>query len=99
MPVQNANSIAAPGVLVALSNMTHLHLCNETNVMEIGPGNRWQAVYDYLEPMGRVVVGGRDGRIGVGGFLLGGGISYHSGENGFAAKNIVGYEVSHFKTV
>ena len=38
----------------------------------IGTGGRWGEVYKKLEPYGKSVVGGRDRRVGVGGFMLGG---------------------------
>lgn len=40
-----------------------------------GTGQRWGNIYDLLEPLGLTVVGGRDSRVGVGGFLLGGELS------------------------
>ncbi|KAE9368211.1 FAD-binding domain-containing protein [Stipitochalara longipes BDJ] len=59
----------------------------------IGTGGRWGEVYKKLEPYGKTVVGGRDRRVGVGGFLLGGGISFISRRNGWAIDNILNYEV------
>ncbi|KAI1274046.1 hypothetical protein F5Y07DRAFT_374824 [Xylaria sp. FL0933] len=44
----------------------------------IGPGAKWKDVYEELEKHGRVVAGGRETGVGVGGFLLGGGNSFHS---------------------
>ena len=41
--------------------------------MDVGPGNKWQAVYETVERQGLVVLGGRDGDIGVGGLTTGGG--------------------------
>jgi len=38
----------------------------------ITTANRWGDVYGVLEPLGLVVVGGRVGHVGVGGFTLGG---------------------------
>lgn len=38
----------------------------------VGPGNRWLAVYEKLQPLGVSVVGGRAATVGVGGFILGG---------------------------
>ena len=38
----------------------------------VGTGNKWIDVYSVLEPLGRTVAGGRNGDVGVGGFLLGG---------------------------
>ena len=46
-----------------------------------------------LEPVGRVVVGGRLKTIGVAGLSLGGGVSYFSAKYGFGMDNIVAYEI------
>jgi len=45
---------------------------NEGEVTRVGTGGRWGEVYKKLEPHGKTVIGGRDPRVGVGGFLLGG---------------------------
>ncbi|KAK8024445.1 hypothetical protein PG993_012511, partial [Apiospora rasikravindrae] len=47
----------------------------------------------FLETHGVTVAGGRDADVGVGGFLLGGGISYFSGEMGLGCDTVVNYEV------
>jgi FAD/FMN-containing dehydrogenase len=38
----------------------------------VGTRGRWGEIYKKLEPYGKTVIGGRDPRVGVGGFLLGG---------------------------
>lgn len=45
-------------------------------VARIGTGGRWGDVYRKLEPYGKNVIGGRDRRVGVGGLILGGEISF-----------------------
>jgi hypothetical protein len=59
----------------------------------VGAGNRWSDVYSRLDPYNVTVVGGRVASVGVGGLLLGGGISYFSGLYGFACDNVLNYEV------
>lgn len=44
----------------------------DLETLQIGPGNRWQEVYDQIEPLGLAVTGGRWGNVGVGGLLTGG---------------------------
>jgi FAD/FMN-containing dehydrogenase len=44
----------------------------EGESIRVGTGGRWGEVYKKLEPHGRTVIGGRDRRVGVGGFMLGG---------------------------
>jgi FAD/FMN-containing dehydrogenase len=76
-----------------------LQLLNEITVSEdqtttrVGPGNRWTDVYNYLTPKGISVVGGRVAEIGVGGLILGGGISFFSGRFGWALDSVRNYEL------
>ncbi|OAA36792.1 FAD binding domain protein [Beauveria brongniartii RCEF 3172] len=55
----------------------------------VGPGNCWGRVYGELEPRGLAVAGGRVDSVGVGGFTLGGGISFLSPRHGWAVDNVV----------
>jgi hypothetical protein len=86
----------ANGVTIDLKNLNGTEfLTSKKSVVSVGPGARWGAVYDFLQPYKLTVVGGRGTSIGVGGYLLGGGISFLSQQLGWAcdASNIVGYEV------
>lgn len=65
----------------------------ETRLASIGPGGHWQNVYDELSPHGVVVTGGRAGTVGTGGFLTGGGNSFHSASHGMACDNVANFEV------
>ncbi|KAL7948253.1 hypothetical protein V8C42DRAFT_362863 [Trichoderma barbatum] len=56
-------------------------------------GNRWVNVFSFLDGTGLTVIGGRVAGVGVGGFTLGGGISYFSGRHGWACDNILAYEI------
>ncbi|WYZ46147.1 hypothetical protein EsH8_IX_000372 [Colletotrichum jinshuiense] len=66
---------------------------NGSGIASIGTGARWDQVYTVLEQHGAMVTGAREGHVGVGGFLLGGGLSWYSGKYGLAADNVVNYEV------
>ncbi|RFU29595.1 hypothetical protein B7463_g6732, partial [Scytalidium lignicola] len=81
------------GVTIDFVNMNEVTVNADRNVTSLGPGNRWFDVYSKLEPMGLSVVGGRVADIGVGGLTLGGGISFFSGQYGWACDNVVNYEV------
>lgn len=81
------------GVTIDLSMMNGTAYDTATNIASIQPGGRWKDVYADLEVHGVTVTGGRDGGVGVGGFLLGGGISFFSGREGFGCDSIVNYEV------
>lgn len=64
-----------------------------TNLLSIGPGNHWQAVYEYAESQGVMIPGARLGVVGVGGLLLGGGLSYFMHTLGLACDSVKRYEV------
>ncbi|KAJ4180251.1 hypothetical protein NW755_011939 [Fusarium falciforme] len=81
------------GVVVDMVKINHVTVSRKRDSVAVGAGNRWGAVYDMLEPLGLTVVGGRATSVGVGGFLLGGGISYFSNNYGWGADNIISFEV------
>ncbi|KAI0454143.1 FAD-binding domain-containing protein [Xylaria acuta] len=81
------------GVTIDLSRLNSTSYNAETNIASIGPGGRWEYVYAELVKYGITVTGGRDGDVGVGGFLLGGGNSYYSGRMGFGCDSVVNFEV------
>lgn len=62
-------------------------------LVDIGPGARWRDVYAALDKHGLMVPGGREGPVGVGGLLLGGGISFLSGSRGLACDSVAAFEV------
>ncbi|GAB1316328.1 hypothetical protein MFIFM68171_06538 [Madurella fahalii] len=92
MPVVGANSIGNDGVLLSMSGLDSLGLSKTRTVVSVGAGNRWRDVYSFLKPHSLAAVGGRVGGVGVGGLILGGGISFHSSQYGFAADNVVRLE-------
>ncbi|PYH88791.1 FAD-binding domain-containing protein [Aspergillus ellipticus CBS 707.79] len=63
------------------------------NVVSIGPGERWGVVYDFLTAKGLGVTGSRRAECGVGGTVLGGGMSFFSSREGFVCDNVVNFEV------
>jgi len=64
-----------------------------SKLASIQPGGHWQTVYDTLAPFGVTVTGGRAGTVGTGGFVTGGGNSFHSASHGFACDNVANFEV------
>lgn len=84
----------ANGITIDLSSMNSTTYNANTNLASLQPGSRWEYVYDDLEKEGVVVPGGRDGGVGVGGLLLGGGTSFFSGRVGFGCDSVVNYEVA-----
>ena len=73
--------------------MNQVTLSADGKTADIGPGNRWSDVAMALQPTGKIVVGGRLGGVGVGGYLLGGGLSFLSSQHGLACDTIVDYTV------
>ncbi|KAK7956316.1 uncharacterized protein PG986_005538, partial [Apiospora aurea] len=80
------------GVLVALRHLDGVRYDAEKGVAYVKPGGEWNDVIGALEPHGVTVVGGRLGIVGVGGFLLQGGLSFLSAQHGLAADSIVAWE-------
>ncbi|KAH9894539.1 FAD binding domain-containing protein [Xylariomycetidae sp. FL2044] len=81
------------GVTIDFSHMNTTTYDPETNTVSIQPGTDWGRVYRALEPHGVLVAGGRSATVGVGGFLLGGGLSFHAATRGFSCDDVLGYEV------
>lgn len=66
---------------------------DDTSLASILPGTDWQSVYEYLDVINKGVSGGRQGEVGVGGFLLGGGFSHYLYRDGMSCDNIRQFEV------
>ncbi|TLD24272.1 hypothetical protein PspLS_06994 [Pyricularia sp. CBS 133598] len=66
----------------------------DTKLASVLPASRWGTVFKELEQKhGVAVVGGRDGNVGIGGFLTGGGNSFHTAKYGFGCDNVINAEV------
>ncbi|KAF2012417.1 FAD-binding domain-containing protein [Aaosphaeria arxii CBS 175.79] len=81
------------GVLLDLDHFSDVTISNDGCSVRIGTGARWSKVNQVLEAKNIAVPGGRNGAVGVGGFTLGGGISFFSQRCGFACSNVIEYEV------
>jgi hypothetical protein len=81
------------GVTIDLSLMDTVSYDAASQLASIGPGGHWKNVYTALEPSGVTVAGGRDGNVGVAGYLLGGGNSYYATRTGMACNTVRNYEV------
>ncbi|KAI1660214.1 FAD-binding domain-containing protein [Daldinia decipiens] len=92
MWVDNSNNIK-DGVTMDLTLLTKRTYNPETKLVSLEPGSRWKDVYRDLVSQGLLVVGGREAEVGVGGFLIGGGISFFIASKGWSCDTIVNYEV------
>ncbi|CAJ2505118.1 Uu.00g125120.m01.CDS01 [Anthostomella pinea] len=81
------------GLTIDFINMRHVVPSADRKSVALSPGNTWHDVYTALEKVNLTMVGGRVASVGVGGLILGGGISFFSGQHGWACDNIVNYEV------
>ena len=91
-PAQGWANIAG-GVTLDLQGLKQITISEDRQEVDIGPGNRWGDIYRVLDAEGLSVVGGRASPVGVGGLLLGGGISFFSPRYGYAADNVVSFEI------
>ncbi|OGE50000.1 hypothetical protein PENARI_c019G01780 [Penicillium arizonense] len=81
------------GLLVSTKNLDQVDYNHEDHTAIIGPGLSWEEAQKALDGTGRCVVGGRLGGVGIGGYMLGGGMSFLSTQYGWAANNVKDYEV------
>ncbi|KAI1845182.1 hypothetical protein JX266_008729 [Neoarthrinium moseri] len=81
------------GITLDLGLMDATEYNPDTKLASIQPGGRWTNVYNYLENLGVMVAGGREGLVGVGGLLTGGGKTYYTCRVGFACDQVVNYEI------
>ena len=84
------------GVTLDLGSLNATVLSPNGDVASVGPGARWIDVYRALDGSGAAVAGGRNGGVGVGGLLLGGGLSHFAPRVGWASDGVVGFEVRLF---
>ena len=92
MPVPGAASTDS-GVMIAMSNFQTRKLIERNTIAQLGPGQNWVSVYDWLNPYGLAVPGGRYGPVGVAGLLLGGGINYFGNDHGWSSNSVVACEI------
>ena len=81
------------GVTIDLRHLNDIKVSTDRKTVSVGPGNRWVDVSNVLDPLGLAVVGGRVSDVGVGGLILGGGISFFSGKRGWACDNVRNFEI------
>ncbi|CRK40206.1 hypothetical protein BN1708_008141 [Verticillium longisporum] len=81
------------GVTDDLGHLRATKYNTETGIASIEPASRWADAFLTLERSGVAVPGGRDGNVGIGGFLTGGGNSYYTGLYGFGCDSVVNAEI------
>ncbi|KAJ5621882.1 FAD-linked oxidoreductase [Penicillium herquei] len=83
------------GLLISTKNLDHVTYNAADQTAVVGPGLSWEDAQNDLDGLvqGRALVGGRLGGVGIGGYMLGGGMSFLSTQYGWAANNVANYEV------
>lgn len=89
----NGFSSVQGGPLIVTEHLDQANVNQETGVIDVGPGNRLDGIAAKLQGSGWTFVGGRIGNTGVGGLVLGGGLSYMSAQYGWAASQVIEYEI------
>ncbi|KAJ5769069.1 hypothetical protein N7520_003628 [Penicillium odoratum] len=87
------SSIGRQGVLVALEKLDTLSLSADLGTVTIGPGNQWGTVYEYLQGYNLSTLGGLEVVVGVGGYILGGGLSTFYNTYGLAIDSVIRFQV------
>ncbi|KAF7544934.1 hypothetical protein G7046_g9676 [Stylonectria norvegica] len=83
----------AGGVTFDMTTLASIDVDVGKSVAHVGAGASWLEVYRYLDSYGLAAAGGRNGNVGVGGLLLGGGISHFSPRVGWACDGVINFEV------
>ncbi|KAF2210757.1 hypothetical protein CERZMDRAFT_113255 [Cercospora zeae-maydis SCOH1-5] len=83
----------ANGVTIDMGLFDGISIAPDRLSATIGVGARWKNVYSKLEDTDLAMVGGRNANVGVGGLVLGGGISFFSPRFGMVCDNIDAYEI------
>lgn len=91
--ITGASNINGTGVTLDLSLLADIELSEDSQSVRLGTAARWSEVYEALEQQGLSIAGGRAGVVGVGGFLLGGGVSWFSNLYGWSCDSVVAFEV------
>ncbi|KAF2691015.1 FAD-binding domain-containing protein [Lentithecium fluviatile CBS 122367] len=81
------------GPLICTEHLDQANLNDATGIVDVGPGNRLDGIAAKLQGSGWTFVGGRIGNTGVGGLVLGGGLSYMSAQYGWAASQVREFEI------
>lgn len=87
------SSNAPDGVTIDLSGIDSIRPSPDKSIVSVGVGTTWDAIYTKLDPLGLSVAGGRIAGVGVGGLVIGGGISYLGPRHGWTCDTVTTFEV------
>ncbi|KIX10209.1 uncharacterized protein Z518_01290 [Rhinocladiella mackenziei CBS 650.93] len=86
-------SVGDSGVLLDLGSLNQITLSKDKDFVSLGPRAKWDQVYGELEKNKLTVVGGRVVGVGVGGLIIGGGMSHFSNAWGMVCDHVKNMEV------
>ncbi|KAM0278919.1 hypothetical protein ACHAQH_004886 [Verticillium albo-atrum] len=81
------------GTTIDFGNMNGTTWNPRSRLASVQPGGHWQSVYYELAPYGVALTGGRAGTVGTGGFVSGGGNSFHSASHGMGCDTVANFKV------
>ncbi|KAI1747786.1 FAD-binding domain-containing protein [Xylaria castorea] len=79
------------GITIDLRSLKSIGI--QDKVVQVAAGERWGSVYEYLEPHGLGVTGGKSTSCGIGGLAAQGGLSFYSSREGFICDIVVNFEI------
>lgn len=80
-------------ITVDLAKMSKINTMDWGKTLDIGPGARWKDVYAFLDPHNLTLPGSRVADVGVGGYVLGGGLNWLANDRGWACDTVLALEV------
>ncbi|KAI0634379.1 hypothetical protein C8Q77DRAFT_1072982 [Trametes polyzona] len=87
-------SSSTTGILISMARLDTIEYDPSTQLVKVGAGCLWDAVYAKMYPYRRNVIGGSASQgVGVAGWMLGGGYSLKSSQYGLGIDNVVEFEV------
>lgn len=87
------NAIRDGGLLLDLSRMTRITIDSTARTATVEPAADNEAFIAALEPLGLTFSVGHCPSVCLGGFLLGGGLGFNTGEWGYANESVIGIDV------
>lgn len=88
-----ASNIDSDGFVIDLGKLKKISTSQDNKIVSVEPGLLMVEVYNFLDPLNITIPVGRAADVAVGGFLLGGGISFFTSTTGLANNHILNYEV------
>jgi FAD/FMN-containing dehydrogenase len=73
--------------------LSRIEYSSQKNAFHLGPGQLWSEVYKKLADTEHTLLGGRVSYVGVGGFTLGGGLSYLASLHGMACDSLIDAQI------